>query len=283
MTAEPDATSHAPARLDFPILPAQSVQSGELRMAYREQGQGPATVLLVHGSMCSSLWWGPVMARLPAHYRVLAPDLRGCGDTDKPDHGYHRAQYVEDLLRFLDAVDVTGPVSYAGHSLGGSIGFELALTAPSRVRCLTVIGNGAGPRPSFKSPARFEKVLSIRTEPTALRRFVAGGFGVVPEQPLLDLLVADTARSALGMWHGFAAGTSAPQLFLPDAVHAIVVPVTFCHGDRDRVVTRDWVLESCPLIPGARFVDFPGYGHNLHVEAPDRIAGIILEQTAGPS
>ncbi len=287
MTVESEAAP-PPARLDFPILPVQFVQAGEIQMAYREQGAGPATLLLVHGSLCSSLWWGRVMARLPRTIRALAVDLRGCGDSDKADHGYYRAQYVADLRAFLDALAIDR-VYYAGHSLGGSVGLEFLLTHPERILAQVVIGNGTGPRPSFKSAARFERAQSIRADQSALRRFVAGGFGVPPEDELLDLLSQDAARSTMGSWRGFALGTEETGAPLHERVHAIEAPIVFCHGDRDRVVPRDWVLETYRLVPGARLVTFPGCGHNVHVEAPDEIAAIItqsmgesLGRTPGP-
>ncbi len=80
-----------------------------------------------------------------------------------------------------------------------------------------------------------------------------------------------------------------PEAPLHERVHAIEAPIVFCHGDRDRVVPRDWVLETYRLVPGARLVTFPGCGHNVHVEAPDEIAAIItqsmgesLGRTPGP-
>src|SRR5680860_1642072 len=73
------------------------------RRAYRMMGSGPA-LLLLHGLGCDSSTWFPVMHKLAANFTVLAPDLLGHGESDKPDADYSLGGYangMRDLLTIL--------------------------------------------------------------------------------------------------------------------------------------------------------------------------------------
>lgn len=63
---------------------------------YVSGGQGPAVVLL-HGFPFTWFEWRNVMPRLAAQYTVIAPDLRGCGDSEKPEEGYAKTNVAEDV------------------------------------------------------------------------------------------------------------------------------------------------------------------------------------------
>src|SRR6195256_2089356 len=87
--------------------PMPSLETPRLRIHYEEAGSGPELFVLVHGNFASWRWWKPVLERLPAGWRAIAPDLRGCGETSggEPDEtrsGYGIPELAEDLAGFVD-------------------------------------------------------------------------------------------------------------------------------------------------------------------------------------
>ena len=99
--------------------------------------------LLVHGLASNCRTWEGVAARLTAlGHPVAAVDLRGHGQSDKPDDGYDFATMSADLVAVLDALGFDGPV-VAGQSTGGNLAVELAAQAAGRVSGVAGVDGGA--------------------------------------------------------------------------------------------------------------------------------------------
>ena len=89
-------------------------------------------LLLLHGWPEFWLTWEPVMTRLAGRYTLVAPDLRGFGDSDKPDGPYGPDQHATDMLALMDALGFER-FGVIGHDVGGAAMQPLARTAPARV------------------------------------------------------------------------------------------------------------------------------------------------------
>src|SRR5205085_5572549 len=96
-----------------------------------EMGEG-APLLLLHGWPEFWLTWKPVMLRLSKRYRLIAPDLRGFGDSDKPSGPFGPADHAADMLALLDALGIRR-AGIVGHDVGGAAMQPLARKAPERV------------------------------------------------------------------------------------------------------------------------------------------------------
>ncbi len=95
-------------------------------MTYLSEGEGEP-VLLVHGITTYSFIWRRVIPLLSHKYRVIAPDLLGCGASEKPlDLSYAIKDHAEYLSGFLDALNIP-KVHFVGHDLGGGMGQLLAV------------------------------------------------------------------------------------------------------------------------------------------------------------
>lgn len=97
-------------------------------------------LVLVHGWPESSYCWTPVAARLPERWRLIAPDLRGLGDSERTPGvaPYEKQQLAQDVLGLLDALEVER-FHLVGHDWGGVVAQEMALAAPGRVRSLSLL------------------------------------------------------------------------------------------------------------------------------------------------
>jgi pimeloyl-ACP methyl ester carboxylesterase len=105
------------------------------------------TFLLVHGITANYRWWKTIAEQLLATssepLRIIAPDLRGRGDSDKPDGPYSVVVNAADMLGVLNALGISEPINYVGHSLGAHIGVVFASTYSERVRKLVLVDGGA--------------------------------------------------------------------------------------------------------------------------------------------
>lgn len=111
---------------------------GEVTLHYLEAGSGPPVVLL-HGIPQTSHEWRHVIPRLAAHHRVIAPDLRGLGDSSRPRDGYDKATVAEDVWRLVSEHLGIDRFCVAGHDWGGPVAFALAAAHRDAVRRLAVL------------------------------------------------------------------------------------------------------------------------------------------------
>jgi len=110
-----------------------------LRLHYRDAGEG-SPVLLMHGWMGTSYTWRHVAPRLvTAGHRVIAPDMRGYGDSDKPLNGYDGLTLVGDMRELLRQAGVEGKVHVVGWDMGALPAYLFAATHPDEVATLVYL------------------------------------------------------------------------------------------------------------------------------------------------
>lgn len=105
---------------------------------YAEMGSG-APVVLLHGWPQTHHAWRHVMPLLAADYRVIAPDLRGLGDSSRPLAGYDAATVAGDLRELLEDHLALGSWHLVGHDWGGPVAFALAAARQEAIRTLTIL------------------------------------------------------------------------------------------------------------------------------------------------
>lgn len=113
--------------------------AGGLRIHYLDFPGGDPPIVLLHGlSSNAHVFGGLVAAGLSPSFRVVAPDLRGRGESDKPASGYRMADHAADVVGLLDSLDLERVV-LGGHSFGALLSLYLAAHHPDRVSRLVVI------------------------------------------------------------------------------------------------------------------------------------------------
>jgi pimeloyl-ACP methyl ester carboxylesterase len=110
----------------------------QVTLHYVTAGSGPPVVLL-HGWPQSWYEWRHVIPRLAERYRVVAPDLRGLGDSSRPLEGYDRQTVAGDLWELLSGPLGLDRFHLVGHDVGGPIAFALAAAHPDAVRSLAIL------------------------------------------------------------------------------------------------------------------------------------------------
>lgn len=110
-----------------------------IRQHFLEAGEG-APVVLLHGFPETSFAWRYQIPVLGRHYRVIAPDLRGYGETDKPAGGYDKRNMARDLRELLRALDIDR-IALVGHDRGARVATRFAKDYPEVVDRLVVMDN----------------------------------------------------------------------------------------------------------------------------------------------
>jgi haloacetate dehalogenase len=126
----------------FPGFSAQRVAAGEVALAIREGGAGPALILL-HGFPQNHRCWAPVAPAFARHFRVVVPDLRGYGDSDAPPDDaahttYSKRRMAADIVAMMDALGIAR-AHLLGHDRGARVAYRLALDHPDRVDRLGIL------------------------------------------------------------------------------------------------------------------------------------------------
>ena len=124
---------------------------GDVRIHYVTAGSGPA-VLLIHGWPQTWYMWRDIIPGLAPHYRVIAPDLRGLGESSRPVGGYDKKTIANDLWRLAHVVLGETSLLVVGHDWGGPVAFSLAAQHRDAVRKLAIFDV---PVPGDGTPAMF--------------------------------------------------------------------------------------------------------------------------------
>ncbi|MGA5037164.1 alpha/beta fold hydrolase [Streptomyces capoamus] len=161
------------------LLRRITVNGVELNVA--TAGQGPA-VLLLHGFPHTWRLWSAVIGPLARRYRVIAPDLRGFGDSERPTGGYDAGTLAADAAGLLETLGA-GPAAVVGIDLGTPPAFLLAMRRPGLVRRLVLMESVLGDLPGAEM-------------------FLAGGppwwFGFHAEPGLAETVLAGHEEAYIG-------------------------------------------------------------------------------------
>lgn len=252
---------------------------------WREWGDAAATpVLLLHASGCHSGWWEWAAPLLSHRFRLIAPDLRGHGDSGWATH-YGWGDYAGDLVALIETLGLT-TVGVVGHSMGGYIGLELANARPDLVAALVVA--------DMKTDASEEELAQLaraaakpgrgwatREEAVAAYRLMPPEHCVPPER--LQRMAQESVRmQSDGNWgHKMDRRSLAYEPLAAETLAAgLACPVLFVRGEHSSIMPAARAL-ALTDVAGGRFAELPGTYHHLMLEDPDgfcaRIAPFLAE------
>ena len=120
-------------------------------LAVREHPGDEPAILALHGLASNARWWDLVAERLAPRHRVLAVDLRGHGESDRPDTGYDFPTVVEDLRQLTDSIHPR-PLVVAGHSWGASVALAFGSLVPERCLGVVCVDGGATDLKAYFGP-----------------------------------------------------------------------------------------------------------------------------------
>jgi len=264
----------------------RTVDSGGVKLHVEEHGSG-TPVLLLHGWPDSAHLWRHQVSFLTAHgFRVLAPDMRGFGRSDKPAEvaDYALANAVGDVAAILDACGA-GSAHVVGHDWGAAVAWLAATFLPDRVRTLTVLSVGHPTLPRtlrqremawYQLFFQFEGVAeaSLQHNDWALLRELSRGDGD-QDRYLADLSRPGALTASLNWYRANLAprlpGTT-PQL------PPVTVPTLGIWSTGDHYLDGAQMERSGSRVEGRwRHEVIPGASHWIPLDAPGRLNELLLE------
>ncbi len=275
-----------PARRDPRFPHCHRVKAAGLETFYIEAGLPDAPpVVLLHGLGATSASFLTTLWDLSRDYRVIAVDLPGFGESDKPVRRLRPEFFATWLLAFLDAVGLER-AHLVGNSMGGRVALELALRAPERVGRLVLLAPSMA---WLRYRAAASLVQLLRPELAALplpllhRSVVAFIHSLfvhperVPESAVLAaadefVRVFTTARGRIAFFH------AAREIYLEsphgengfwNRLPALKPQALFIFGDRDWLVPRAFLRHVQRAVPAATCETFFDCGHVPQFERPD--------------
>lgn len=273
------------------------VQAGEVRLGWREWGQGDVTVVFIHGNLASKDWIELAAPMFPSGLRVIGIDWRGCGDSDRPKPAadytnYSMQQHAHDMLAALDALGI-GFCHLATHSTGGIIAARMLLMQPQRfgrvfaLDPVTPLGMSFNAdqiglfRAMMASKELTRTVMATAASslfvpeslaPSAIPRF-REGLGEIPA--LFDRIIEQTFGVSEGIWIGtpFNLNREKESRELERRMPEIQHPHLVLWGEQDRWIPRADLETMAAAMPDCRLVTVPRMGHSMNLELPALYAG----------
>lgn len=254
-----------------------------------DEGAG-TPVLLLHGFPDSSrLWRHQVPALAGAGMHVIAPDLRGFGESDRPTavEDYAMAKSIADMVAVLDAVGITR-AHVVGHDWGAGLAWALAAFVPDRVDRLVVMSVGhpnAIRRPSIEQREKawyqllflFEGAAEelIRRDDWSLFRELVGD-ARDSERYIEDLSRPGALTAGLNWYRANAKPEQEVERTRP--FPSVGAPTMGIWSTEDRFLLEEGMLGSSEHITGPwRYERIEGAGHWLQLDAPDRVNELLLD------
>ena len=240
-----------------------------LRLYYERAGRGTPELLFVHGWCCDRRAFGPQVDHFARKHAVTALDLRGCGRSDRPDHGYAIPDLADDLARFCVEVEVDGPV-VVGHSLGGMIGVELAARHPSVPHALVLVD--PGPIDPLPETVKFFSAFAEELEGPSgeeVRRLYVRDMGARDDELagwIADLMCAVPLPIATAVIHGVNDWNGAGALAL------CAVPTLLL---RSELGADPDALRLRAIKPDLEVGITVGAGHFHQLEVPEQVNAMI--------
>ncbi len=258
-----------------------SYLSGDLRLHYQEVGSGHPLVL-VHGFGQHSGAWMEAADALGRFFRVLVPDMRGCGQSEAAAPGFTTRDLASDVVALLDHLALPR-AHFAGWSLGGAVGLEFGIGHADRLTSLALHSSFAGGRAAYQKnwiAMRKQIILSGDRELDMATRII-GFFSpeFVNEHP--ERIEEFRRRDAANAYPGTEAGLTgqnmaAQQHEARDRLHLIETPTLITVGSADRTTLPAASKVMHEKIKGSELVIFDNAGHFPAFQAFDEFISVSL-------
>lgn len=257
------------------------IDTGDVRLHYAELPSGGPPLILVHGIGMDWRVWQATSRRLAPYFHLYMPDLRGHGESAKPEHGYTLPHYASDIEEMLDQLGLQNAI-LVGSSLGGMV--AASVEAPDdivRGRILVDPPITGGPT---RDPEMLRTILKLKHEQS----------GALADYLQTQNLGAGRLylEAMSEMWHQAADGVIVDVLDNADTYWNIepalrwnTAPTLILQADPSRggVLTDIEARRAVNLLPNGTLKYIAGSGHAIHADKPAEFTNILLEFAGMPA
>jgi len=249
------------------------VNAGNINTFYLSAGTGEPLVLL-HGAGGGAVLWGPIIDLLSRHFFVIAPDVVGYGESDKPDAPYDKKFFSTWFCKFCDSLNLE-KINLLGNSQGGAIAMQFTLDNPHRVKKLILVGSaglggwGISPGAMFNMAAA--NIFPTKRTVQKIVKYLVHKTDNFPGDDGIAYLL-EVIRSSGGKLPFINGKGRAVAPFSSD----ITNPTLIIWGEKDRILPVSHGKKGQKKMPGAQFRIIPDAGHTPFIDLPEEFKDIIL-------
>lgn len=276
------------------------------RFHLRTWGAADAPLLvMLHGWGDVAATWQFVVDAFAQEWRIVAPDLRGFGQSQGNNSTYWFADYVADLDVLLEHLSPNVPVKLVGHSMGGNLVSLYAGVRPERVtRLVNLEGTGLPPHPAEMAPTRMAKWLNVLREKDqgklpwfkSYANHAEFAVRLKRDNPRLtderaDFMAANLGEVKADGTIGLAADVhhrwDSPNLYRVEEYMAIwrkiAAPTLMITGEHSFLFSRFFGKDApeyrhrVECFQNIQEISLADSGHNMHHDEPERVAALIEE------
>ena len=248
-----------------------------LAIGYKTRGLGPP-ILLIPSIGCPKEFWDPVTAELESHYRVIAIEVRGHGDSDVPPTPFTMDDLADDVIEMLRALTADQKAIVGGCSLGGQVSQGVGVKAPELLHGIVISNTGYLRNDKIREVMEARALAAEKGMPaaiwTTLNRWYNEAYQKAhPEHVVLAhdwLMNADPIVHAWG-WRAIK------RLDYAERLKSLKVPALAIAGGNDQSSGPAEVEAMSKAIPNCMFRECKGAGHLSPLEQPRAYAGYIKE------
>jgi len=240
-----------------------------IKLHYAEKGdRSGEPVVLLHGYADSWQSFAPMLSEFSSSFRTFSLDLRGHGDSDKPEGGYTLEDLVADLEAFMDSVGLER-THIVGHSLGSFIAQLFAARNPDRIRRLFLVSSApsAIDNPMLRSLQAEVESLSDPIDKAFVATFQEPSSPIA--QDFMDRIIAESMKVPAYVWQNTLSGLL--QADNSSILGCIKAPTFIAWGRKDAIFTREDQNKLIAKIPHALLREYDA-GHAIHWEKPKELA-----------
>jgi 3-oxoadipate enol-lactonase len=250
-----------------------------MQLYYETSGQG-APLLLLHGLGSSARDWEHQAPCFAQRYRVVIPELRGHGRSEKPPGPYSMPLFASDIADLIESLALA-PVHIVGLSLGGFVAFQLAVDYPELVRSLVVVNSvPALAGESLRSRSQLARALLLRRlivrlfGMRTLGRFLGRKLFPRPGQAALKRTFVE--RWAENHPDAYLASLATVSGWsVEDRLGSITCPVCMIAGEYDFIPLK--AKQSCAdRLPYGELIVIPASGHFTPLDNPDELNRAVM-------
>lgn len=256
------------------------VRANGINLYYEEHGTGEPLILIM-GFTVSSIGWHWNISDFARHFRVIAFDNRGVGQSDKPNVPYSMATFADDTAGVLDSLDINTAHVF-GISMGGMIAQEFALRHPQRVKTLSLGCTNCGGSQTVlsKDPDVLNMLANIASVDVQQAALIMTKVAVTPWflQKRMDVLIQLNQLSAQHPTpqHGMVCQMHAIQGHDTYArLPQITVPTLVITGKEDGLVPPENSVTLAQRIPNADLSFLSNASHLFNIELPGATAEVV--------
>jgi len=277
------------------------IDNGET-IAYLDEGQAKKVMVLVHGNMSSGVHFKPIIEELKKEFRVIAPDMRGFGDSTYNTRLTSLEDLSDDIINLLDKLNISS-YSLAGWSTGGAVVMKIAAKRQQQVEKLVLIESCSHRGyPIFRKNEKGEPLIGeyyTNIEELAL--------DAIQVKPMVDVFNAGLTPVMKTVWDSAIYTVNKPSeeddsLYLSEtmkqrnlldidwclttfnmsntsnglndgdnSIQDVICPVLSFWGDKDIVVLEYMVDETVNAVKDIKKVILENSGHSPLVDCPERL------------